>query len=268
MDFGLHGRAVVVAGGTRGIGRAVAESLADEGCRVAVLARTEPDLRATEDALRAKGVDAIGLECDLRVGAEVDAAFTYLEERFGELTALVNAAGPAALGRFEQLDDHSWLESFDSAVLSVVRTIRAALPLLRRATFGRIVNIAASSIRHQSPSLVGYTAAKSALASVSKSLARELAAEGILVNTVCPGTIMNPRLESEVLERSPIQGIDPSLGPLEAAYEMLQSEYGTINDIGRIGLPEEVAALVTFLCSEPASYMVGAMVAVDGGTDF
>ncbi|MGB2756877.1 MAG: SDR family oxidoreductase [Acidimicrobiia bacterium] len=267
MDLGLKDRAVAVAGGTRGIGRAVAEALADEGCRVAVLARTESDLRATEEALAAKGVEAVGLECDLRVGAEVDAAFTFLAERFGELTALVNAAGPAALGTFSQLDDQSWLDSFDTSVLSVVRTIRAALPLLRKATFGRIVNIAASSIRHQSPSLVGYTAAKSALASVSKSLARELAPEGILVNTVCPGTVMNPELEAYVLEATADDGTLPQ-GPLEAAYVALAREHGSLNDIGRIGLPEEVAALVTFLCSEPASYMVGAMVPIDGGTDF
>ncbi len=268
MDLGLRGRTAAVAGGTRGIGRAVAEALADEGCRVAVLARTESELRSTEAALQAKGVDAIGLECDLRIAAEVDAAFGFIEERFGELTALVNAAGPAALGTFEQLDDTSWQESFDTAVLSVVRTIRAALPLLRKATFGRIVNIAASTIRHQSPSLVGYTAAKSALASVSKNLARELASEGILVNTVCPGTVMNPALEAEVLRSEHMVTASEPRGPLETAYEHLTRSYGTINDIGRIGLPEEVAAVVAFLCSEPASYLVGAMIPIDGGTDF
>ncbi|MBM3675985.1 MAG: SDR family oxidoreductase [Actinobacteria bacterium] len=267
MDLGLSGHAAVVAGGTRGIGRAVAELLAQEGCRVAVLARTEPELRAVEEELGSLGSpDSIGLPCDLLDTGEVEAAFSFLDERWGEINALVNAAGPDTMGDLEDLSDNDWLDAFDHGVLTTVRTVRAALPLLRKATYARIVNVASTAVRHQEPSLIGWTAAKAAMTSASKNLARALASDGILVNTVCPGAVMTPAIEQLVGEADPSP--DAEEGPLEAAYAVMQRDYGAANDIGRIGLPEEVAALVVFLCSVPASYIAGATIPVDGGTDF
>jgi len=266
MDLGLGGRAAVVAGGTRGLGRATAELLAAEGCRVAVLGGNDAALRETESVLKTAGAtDAIGLGCDLLETGEVEAAFEFLAERWGECHVLVNAAGDTHVGELDELSDDDWIECFDEGVLTMVRTTRAALPLLRRGVNARVVNIAAASIRHQTPNLIGFTAAKAALASVSKNLARALAPEGILVNTVCPGIVMSESLEQYVEEDAPE---DPGEGPLEAAYQAIARDFGAINDIGRIGLPEEVAAMVLFLCSEPASFLVGATVPVDGGTDF
>jgi NAD(P)-dependent dehydrogenase (short-subunit alcohol dehydrogenase family) len=147
----------------------------------------------------------------------------------------------------------------------MVRTVRAALPLLRKAAFARIVNLAATSIRHQAPGLIGYTASKAALASASKNLARSLALEGIVVNTVCPGTVMSPALETYLADTDR-SGLPE--GPLEAAYAAVTRDFGAPNDLGRVGLPEEVAAMTVFLCSEPAGFVVGATIPVDGGTDF
>ncbi len=266
IDLGLRGRAAVVAGGTRGIGRATAELLAGEGCRVAVLARTEADLHETEQELLELGAeDAVGLQCDLLDTGEVEAAFTFLDERWAECHALVNTVGPVRVGGLDDLTDNDWLDEFDLGVLTMIRTTRAALPLLRKATFARVVNVAAASIRHQSPGLLGFTASKAAMASASKNLARALAPEGILVNTVAPGTVMSPTLAS-YLEGANLDGL--SEGPLEAAYEAIARDYGAENDIARVGLPEEVAAVVLFLCSELASFVVGATIPVDGGTDF
>jgi 3-oxoacyl-[acyl-carrier protein] reductase len=266
MDLGLRGRAVVVAGGTRGMGRAAAELFAAEGCRVAVLGRTEAHLREAEEELAAAGsADAIALQCDLLDTGEVEAAFTFLDERWGELNALVNAAGPSRVGTLDDLSDNDWMASFDLGVLTMVRTVRAALPLLRKATFARVVNLAATSIRHQAPSIVAYTAAKAAMASVSKNLARSLARDGIVVNTVCPGTVMSPALEA-YLDTTERIGLPD--GPLEAAYAAVTRDFGAPNDLGRVGLPEEVGALVVFLCSEHAGFVVGATIPVDGGTDF
>jgi 3-oxoacyl-[acyl-carrier protein] reductase len=266
MDLGLRGRAVAVAGGSRGMGRAAAELLAAEGCRVAILARTDPDLRDAEAELATAGAeDAVGLQCDLLDTGEVEAAFSFLDERWGELNALVNAAGPTRIGAIDELTDNDWMEYFDLGVVTVVRTVRAALPLLRKASFARVVNLAATSIRHQSPGIIGYTASKAALASVSKNLARSLAGDGIVVNTVCPGTVMSPALEAY------LDGIDHTglpEGPLEAAYTAIARDFGAPNDLGRVGLPEEVAAMTVFLCSEPAGFVVGATIPVDGGTDF
>ena len=266
MQLGLAGRATVVAGGTRGVGRSTAELLAAEGARVAVLARDETELRDTEEALVAAGAaEAIGLQCDLLDTGEVEAAFSFLDERWAECHALVNAVGPAHLGTLDELTDNEWLDEFDRGVLTMVRTTRAALPLLRKATYARIVNLAASSIRHQSPGLIGYTAAKAALASASKNLSRALAPEGIVVNTVCPGAVMSPVLEAYLADTD-LSGLPE--GPLEAAYGAMVRDFGESNDVGRIGVPEEVGALVVFLCSELASFVVGATIPVDGGTDF
>src|SRR5574341_178414 len=266
MDLGLRGRAVAVAGGSRGMGRATAELLAAEGCRVAVLARTDSDLREAETELQSAGAeDAVGLQCDLLDTGEVEAAFTFLDERWGELNALVNAAGPTRIGAIDELTDNDWMEYFDLGVLTTVRTVRAALPLLRKASFARVVNLAATSIRHQSPGIIGYTASKAALASVSKNLARSLAPDGIVVNTVCPSTVMSPALEA-YLDSADRSGLPE--GPLEAAYAAIARDFGAPNDLGRVGLPEEVAAMAVFLCSELAGFVVGATIPVDGGTDF
>jgi len=266
VDLGLRGRAIAIAGGTRGIGRATAELLAGEGCRVAIMGRSEPDLREVETEIAAAGAaDAIGLQCDLLDTGEVEAAFTFLDERWGELHGLVNAAGPTRLGALEDLTDNDWLDYFDVGVITMVRTVRAALPLLRKATFARIVNLAAASIHHQAPGLIGFTAAKAAMASASKNLARALAPEGIVVNTVCPGAVMSPTLETY------LDGADPAglpEGPLEAAYAVVERDFGAPNDLGRIGLPEDVAPLVALLCSDRAAFVVGATIPVDGGTDF
>lgn len=266
MDLGLHGRAVCVAGGSRGLGRATAELLAAEGARVAVLGRTERDVREAEAAMTAAGAaDALGLQCDLLDTGEVEAAFSFLDERWGELNGLVNAAGPTLIGAFDELTDNDWLEQFDVGVLTMVRTVRAALPLLRKGSFGRVVNIAATSIRHQSPAIIAHTASKAAMASASKNLARSLAGDGILVNTVCPGAVMSPALE-DYLSRADPTGLPE--GPLEAAYAAVERDFGAPNDLGRVGLPDEIAAVIVFLCSEVASFVSGAMVPVDGGTDF
>lgn len=257
---------MVVAGGSRGIGRATAGLLAAEGCRVAVLARTDADLRDAETELSGGGAtDAVGLQCDLLDTGEVEAAFSFLDERWGELNALVNAAGPTGLGALDELTDNEWMASFDLGVLTMVRAVRAALPLLRKAAFARIVNVAATSIRHQAPTAIGFTAAKAAMASASKNLARSLAPQGIVVNTVCPGTIMSPTLETYVAATDRT-GLPE--GPLEAAYAAIARDFGAPNDLGRVGLPEEVAAMIAFLCSEPAGFVLGATIPVDGGTDF
>lgn len=266
MDLGLRDRAVCIAGGSHGMGRAAADLLAGEGCRVAVLGRNEADLRVAEEELIAEGSpDALGLQCDLLDTGEVEAAFTFLDERWGELNGLVNAAGPSRVGGLDDLTENEWLEDFDVGVLTMIRTVRAALPLLRKATFARVVNLAEASIRHQSPGLIAHTAANAAMASASKNLARALAPEGILVNTVCPGTVMSPALQGYLAETDPT-GLPE--GPLEAGYAAVVRDFDATNDLGRVGLPEEVAAVTVFLCSEAASFVSGATIPVDGGTDF
>src|SRR5580704_9369623 len=175
------------------MGRAAAETFAREGARVAVLARASDALDDTVASLISAGCpESVPLVADLTSLSEVDSAIDLLGEQWDALEVLVNAAGPVdvGVGRFDRLDDDDWRGTFDIGVLSAVRTVRRSLPLLRRGSFARIVNVSAHSTKRQSPDLVAYTAAKAALSSLTKNLSQSLAPEGILVNTVSPGSIL------------------------------------------------------------------------------
>ncbi len=267
MELGLRNATALVAGGSRGMGRAIAELLAVEGCRVAVLGRTEADLRDVEARLYAKGApEVLVFATNLLDTAQVNAAVAAVESRWNALNALVCAAGPSGDGTIEELDDCAWFHAFDEGVMSAVRCVRAALPALRRASFGRIVTLAATSTRHQNPRLIAYTAAKSALVSITKNLARSLAPEGILVNCICPGWVLTPSIAGYLRQLSTRLGLEPD--DHDAAFRAGVAKYGAGNDIGRIGRAEEVAAMAVLLCSPLASYTVGAIIPIDGGTDF
>ena len=269
MDLGLAGAAVVVSGGSKGMGRAAAEALAAEGARVAVLARTPANLAETVAVLRRTGSpDAVALHADLTRRDEVDAAFDGLRDRWGELHGLVNAAGPVDVGikGFEDLDDDEWLATFDIGTVSAVRCVRAALPLLRAAEWARIVNISAHSTRRQSPSLVAYTAAKSAMTSLSKNLAQSLAPEGILVNTVSPGSFLSEGMRAYLVAQPPDRGIDPD--SLTDAMRVIDEDFGHPAFLPRAGDPREIGPLIAFLVSQRNTYMTGANINVDGGSDF
>src|SRR5208283_2562545 len=138
------------------------------------------------------------LGADVTKDDEVAAAFRDIDATWGEVHALINAVGPSGAGRFEDLSDDAWLRTFDQGVLSAVRCIRHALPLLRQAQWGRIVNITAISVQHQNTGLIGYTAAKAALTSITKNLAGSLAADGILVNAVAPGPVLTAPIRAAV----------------------------------------------------------------------
>jgi 3-oxoacyl-[acyl-carrier protein] reductase len=266
VDLGLKGAAAVVAGGSKGMGLATARCLASEGARVAVLARGREALEAAVRDLEELGSpECVAIVVDLSDAAQVDEAFAQLAAGWGELNVLVNTVGPGA-GTFEQLSDGDWHTALDLGLMSAVRTVRAALPLLRRAEWARIVNFAAHSIRRQSPMLVAYTAAKAALASFSKNLARSLASEGILVNTVSPGTIVTASFTEALAGTLASEGLDAS-NPFDV-MRWIDREFHHPADLGRAGLPDEVGALACFLASRRNGYVTGANVNVDGGSDF
>jgi 3-oxoacyl-[acyl-carrier protein] reductase len=269
MDLELAGAAVVVSGGSKGMGRAAAESIAAEGARVAVLARSPAALDETVAALLERGSpDAIGIRTDLTRTDQVDAAFAELAERWGPVHALVNAAGPVEVGikDFESLDDDEWIATFDIGTMSAVRCVRAALPALRRAEWARIVNISAHSTRRQSPGLVAYTASKAAMSSVSKNLAQSLAGDGILVNTVSPGSFLSEGMRDYLNALPPERGIDPD--DLADAMRVIAEDFGHPAFLPRAGDPAEIGPLIAFLVSPKNSYMTGANINVDGGSDF
>jgi 3-oxoacyl-[acyl-carrier protein] reductase len=263
VDLGFADATAVIAGGTRGIGRATALCLAEQGARVGVVGRNEARLTETATTLAAAGSpDVLTLAADLGSASDVDAVFATVGARWGALNVLVNAAGPVGAGRFEDLGDAQWTAAFDQGVMSAVRCVRAALPLLRAAPWARVVNLTAMSVQHQSAGLVSYTAAKSALLSVTKNLARSLAGDAILVNAVAPGPILTDWARP-VLASAGIDKDDPV-----GAFGLLGRGHGMSVDLGRLGLPQEVAAVIAFCASPVNTYMTGAHLNVDGGSDF
>jgi NAD(P)-dependent dehydrogenase (short-subunit alcohol dehydrogenase family) len=269
MDLGLQGAAVVVNGGSKGMGRAAAETYAREGARVGVLARTKSVLDETVEVLRALGArDTVALQADITDRTQVEAAFDAVGERWGALNVLVNATGPVGVGvgRFADVDDEQWAATFDIGTIGAVRCVRAALPLLRAADWARIVNVSAHSTRRQSPDILAYTASKAALTSLSKNLSVSLAPEGILVNTVSPGSFLSEGMKGYLRSLPPERGIDPE--DLYDAMRAIREDFGHPANLARAGDPKEIGPVIAFVGSRVNSYMTGADVNVDGGSDF
>jgi NAD(P)-dependent dehydrogenase (short-subunit alcohol dehydrogenase family) len=263
VDLGLKDATVVVQGGSMGMGRAAAECFAADGAKVAVMARKPGPLAETVAELKALGAaEAFALQADITVLEQVEAAFAQVRARWGALNVLVNAAGPGSPKGFEALSDKDWADTIDLGAMGMVRCVRAALPLLRAAAWARIVNVSAHSTRRQSPSLVAYTASKAMLTSITKNLSQSLAPEGILVNTVSPGSFASEALRGWA--RS--VGIDP--GDLTAIMDGIREHFHHPAYLPRAGDPKEIGPVIAFVGSRRNSYMTGADINVDGGSDF
>jgi NAD(P)-dependent dehydrogenase (short-subunit alcohol dehydrogenase family) len=268
VDLGLAGATVVISGGTKGMGRAAAERYATDGAKVAVLGRGQDALDETIAALDALGAqDVLALRADLTDAASIRDAFVTVGDRWGALNALVNAAGPhVGVSGFDATDDEEWHATFDIGTIAAVRCVRAALPLLRRAEWARIVNVSAHSTHRQSPRLIAYTASKAALTSVSKNLAQTLGPDGILVNTVSPGSFLSEGLKTYVSGVAAERGLDPD--NLYDAMTIIKQDFGHPAFLPRAGDPSEIGAVIAFVGSKTNSYMTGADINVDGGSDF
>lgn len=184
MDLGLAGSTAVVTGGSKGMGLAIAETLAAEGARVAVMARSRGALDAAVASLHQAGAsDAVGISVDMTDPASIAAGFAAVADRWGHLNSLIHTIGPGD-GYFEQMDDTQWDEAFSLGTMSAVRSIRASLPLLRAAEWARVVTFSAHSIQRQNPRIVAYTASKAALASIPR-ICRKALPRSAFWSTVC-----------------------------------------------------------------------------------
>jgi NAD(P)-dependent dehydrogenase (short-subunit alcohol dehydrogenase family) len=266
MDLGFDGSKAVVTGGSKGMGLAIAETLASEGASVAVMARGRPALDAAVERLRRAGApDAVGISVDMADAASITAGFAAVAERWGQFNSLVHTIGPRD-GYFEEMDDTEWDAAFALGTMSGVRSIRAALPMLRAAEWARIVTLSAHSIQRQNPRIVAYTASKSALSSVTKNLSKSLAKDGVLVNSVCPGTIVTASFTEVLKDILAAEGLDAT-NPYDV-MTWIDNNFHQPCDLGRAGLPEEIASITAYLVSRRNGYVTGATVNVDGGSDF
>jgi 3-oxoacyl-[acyl-carrier protein] reductase len=265
MDLGLRGRACVVTGGSRGIGRATARMLCEEGASVLLVARSEEHLLEAADECAAAGQDAGGqaesLACDLREPETADRIVAEASQRFGQLDVLVNNAGTARWRDLDDIPDEDWYEAWELNVMAPMRLMRAAAPGMRERSWGRVVNVSSTAGKRPSANMAEYSVAKAAELSLSRVYADRLASDGVLVNAVCPGPVQSEMWMAEggLLDQSKeLAGHDSRDEALEAA--------GAKRPIGRLAEVDEIAAAIVFLCSQHASYVSGAAWSVDGGT--
>src|ERR1700681_1201030 len=246
------------------MGFAAARCLAEDGARVALVGRTGEVLDRAAEGLTERGsLDALGLVADTTDASAVQRVFDEIGERWnGELNILINAVGPGTRGTFEELTDEQWREAFDDGVMGMVHCLRSALPLLRQAPGPRIVNFSAHSTQRQTVILPAYTAAKAALTSISKNLSLLLAKDEIMVNVVSPGSIASESLVGWAASVG-VDGNDPY-----RLMDAIAEHFGHPAHLPRAGLPHEMGSVVAFLASRRNSYMTGANINVDGGSDF
>ena len=240
------GRVAFVTGGSRGIGRATALALAAAGHRVAVCySQDEDGAKETVRSIEAIGASGLAVRAAVEDAAAVDAAFGKIEAGFGPVEILVNNAGTTRDGLIARMSDESWNAVIGVNLTGAFHTIRRAVPKMMRARFGRIVNVSSVGAQMGSAGQANYSAAKAGLLGLSRSVARELGSRGITCNVVAPGPIVTAMTEA--------MGGD-WMGGVSALVP-----------VGRPGTVEECAAVIAFLCSEPAGYVTGALVPVDGG---
>lgn len=235
-----------MTGTSRGIGRAIAIALGAGGHRVVCCySNDEAGAKETHAAVEDAGGKALTVRADVRDTSAVDAAFVEAETTWGAVEVLVNNAGVTADGLIARMTDEQWDTVLQTNLSGAFHTIRRATPKMMRARWGRIVNVSSVSGHAGAPGQANYAAAKAGLLGLSRSVARELAPRNVTCNVVAPGPIVTAMTDEMPADwRSAMEATVP---------------------LGRLGHPEEVAAVVAFLCSEPAGYVTGALVPVDGG---
>ncbi len=257
MDLGLEGKAALVTASSEGIGRACALELARNGAGVVVCARREDVLdKAREEIAEETGRQIAAISADLTSARDIDAVIERTVSEFGRIDVLVTNAGGPPSGKFMDFDDAAWTRAFELNLLSVVRLNRAVVPIMREGGGGSIVNLTSISVKEPLKGLVLSNAIRAAVVGLSKTLANELGADGIRVNTVCPGFTATERMTELFTARADREG--------KTYDEIADGIYATI-PLGRFAEPADIARMVVYLASDAARYVTGVTVQVDGG---
>jgi len=257
MDLGLKDKVALIAAGSRGLGRAVAEELAAEGASLVLCAREAQTLSETAAAIaETHSAHVLAVPADVTVIDDIKRVVQSGNDRFGRIDILVTNAGGPPAGRFDQLTRDQWERAIKLTLLSAVELAREVLPGMKNRLWGRILNITSISVKQPVENLLLSNSLRAGLTGFARTLANEVAAEGITVNNILPGYTRTERLEELAQMMAEKQGISPAefRGRWEKEIPM-----------GRLGEPREFAALAAFLVSERASYITGTSIQVDGG---
>lgn len=252
MDLGLNGKVAIVTGGSQGIGKATALRLAGEGASVVIVARGRPGLEEVAAEIKASGGRVAIVPADVSQPGDCEALVKEALREFGRLDILINNAGTSSKGPFEAATDEVWQEDFDLKLFAAIRLSRLAIPHMKAQGGGRIVNVTNIGSKQPSAGSMPTSVTRAAGLALTKALSKEFAPGGILVNTVCIGTIRARQHELKAQK----MGI-----PVDSLYaERLRNV-----PLGRIGEAEEAANVIAFLASEAASYVTGTSINLDGG---
>ena len=257
MDLELAGKVAIIGGGSKGLGRACAEVLAQEGAELTLCSRTTADLHQAAEEIRGEtNADILEFPGDLDYPETITALVAATVERFGRLDIMVNNSGGPPLARAATATEEQWATAVQRSLLFFARMSQASLPHLRKQGAGRIINILASTVKQPIDNLALSGATRMGVVAYAKSLADEVGRDGITVNNVCPGSILSDRMLSNVTSRANELGIS-----VEDALAYRAKETA----VGRVGEPEELAHLVAFLASSKSTYITGTTTMVDGG---
>ncbi|HET6254053.1 MAG TPA: SDR family oxidoreductase [Puia sp.] len=254
MDLQLTGKTALVFAASKGLGKACAIALAAEGVNVVIGARNPDTLDAAAEEIRSHGKgQVLAMPVDVTQQKDTENIIAAAVGKFGRLDILVNNAGGPPFGKFESFDERAWQSAFELTLLSAIRSCRLAIPHLRKSGNGRIINIASMTVMTYLPHSVLSTSLRLGVVGMAKMLSEELGPDHITVNTVAPGLILTDRVKDTLQPRPGV------------SEEELLAERARSIPVGRIGRPEELAALVAFLASPLAAYITGATIPVDGG---
>jgi 3-oxoacyl-[acyl-carrier protein] reductase len=257
MDLGIRDKVALVTASSKGLGKAAAKALSEEGCKVILNGRNE-------DALKTAALEISGLTgnevvykiADLSKKDESEALVDYVIQKFGTMHILVTNSGGPKTGNFYEVMDDCWYEGFNATIMSVVHLLKKAIPYMKKQNWGRIVNITSVSAKQPLDGLLLSNSLRLGVVGLAKSISNEYSKYNVLINNVCPGYMSTDRLVDLVHKQSLQKNI---------SEENLLRSYGSSTTIGRIGKPEELASLIAYLCSEKSSYITGTTIQVDGG---
>jgi 3-oxoacyl-[acyl-carrier protein] reductase len=257
MDLGIKNKVALVAASSKGLGREVARRLAEEKVRLVICAREQEPLKQTASWLKEEfAAEVLDVTCDLTDEAQVNGLVEKTVSTYGNLDILVTNCGGPPAGVFLEHDAQRWQQAVDLNLMSTIYLCRAAVPIMQKQKWGRIVMMTSVSVKQPLAGLILSNSVRAAVVGLAKSMANELGPDGILVNSVCPGFFLTERVKELAKNVAAKNDISPE--------EVLQ-KFADQSVLGRVADPEEFGSLVAFLCSQRAGYMTGTAIAIDGG---
>ena len=258
MDLGIKGKTALITASSSGIGKAVAEAFAEEGCRLAICSRTKEKLIETSREIKAKyNIEPFWGVCDLNNSKDIDNFYDAVTKQFGKVDILVNNCGGPIPGFFRDLTEEDWNDAFKQVLMSEVRFSNLVLPSMIEQEWGRIINITSIAVKQPVHNLMLSNSLRAGVTGFAKSLSNEFSCKNITVNNVAPGYTLTHRLYELAVNRAKTSG---------KSHEEILVEMAKDVPANRLGGPEEIASLVVFLASQKASYITGTTIQVDGGT--